>query len=433
VRQAERAVLVGIVVAVAAALRWGFVATATVHKPLRADAGEYARYAANLAEHGVFSLAATVPPPPDSFRSPGYPFVLAVCRWLGGENGWYALAIGLQVALGTLTVLLCYRLARQLLGFGPALLAAAACAASPHLVVAPAYVLTECVTTFVVTAGLWITLGATSAVRRAAGAAVLGLAVLCNESLLFLPFVALAATWRNGRRAALACAAMALLPFAAWSVRNAAQPLARHGSERAVASVSHGSYPGMVFRDPRWFGYPYREDPAQPAMAASWGSLWAVLGPRTAAEPWRYAGWYLLEKPVWLWGWNLVQGRDVLVYEVANSPYERQPVMAASHALMRVLHAPLMLAAALTAVAAVLLRRRVRWELWALGATAVVGTLAYLPVIPDPRYLQPVRPLLFVLAACGLASCAAWVGARVRARRVGVGPVQAPVAAPAER
>jgi 4-amino-4-deoxy-L-arabinose transferase-like glycosyltransferase len=417
VRQAERAVLVGIVVAAAAALRIGFVTTASVHKPLRADAGEYAQYAANVAQHGVFSIASTVPPPPDSFRSPGYPFVLACCRWVGGENGWYTLAIGLQVALGTLTVLLAYRIARQLVGFCPALLAAAACAASPHLVVAPAYVLTECTTTFAVTAGCWLLLGASSPARRGAAAAVLGLAVLCNESLLFLPLVVLLALWRTDRRAAFVVAAVALAPFAGWSVRNAVQPLAKRGSERAIASISHGSYPGMVFRDPRWFGYPYREDPAQPAMAASWGSLADVLSPRFAAEPWRYAGWYLLEKPAWLWGWNLVQGRDVLVYEVANSPYERQPVMQASHALMRALHPPLMLAAALTAVAAVVWRRRARWQVTTLGATAVLATVAALPVIPDPRYLQPVRPLLFVLAACGLAAAAAWAAGRVRAHR----------------
>lgn len=78
VRNAERGVLVGIVVAVGLALRLGFVLEAVVQHPLRADAGQYALYAKNLCEHGVFSLATTSPPAPDSFRSPGYPAVLAV-------------------------------------------------------------------------------------------------------------------------------------------------------------------------------------------------------------------------------------------------------------------------------------------------------------------------------------------------------------------
>lgn len=417
--------LVGIVVAVALALRWGFVAVGTVHQPLRADAGQYAQYAANLTTHGVYSLATDVPPAPDSFRSPGYPFVLAACRLLGGADGWMAFAIALQVALGTATVLLVYRLARQRLGFAPSLLAAGATALSPHLVASSAYVLTECVTTFVVTCGLWLVLGAQRPLRLLAGALCLGAAVLCNETLVVLPLAVAFAAWRTGWRRALAVAVVALLPLAAWTARNASQPLARTGGARVTASISHGSYPGMVFRDPRWFGFPYREDPAQPAFGDSWGELGRVLGERVAAAPGRYAVWYLLQKPVWLWSWPLVQGQDVYVYEVANAPYDRQPVMGLTHTLMRLLHAPLMAVAAATLVVVLLRRRRLPWQHVALAATAAGATLAYLPVIPDPRYLQPVRPVLFVLAAAGLAA----VANRVATRLGGRAPDQAPAAA----
>ena len=61
-KPAERAVLVLIVVTVAVALRWGFTASAFQQNPLRADAGHYAQYAANLVEHGVFSFSPAVPP-----------------------------------------------------------------------------------------------------------------------------------------------------------------------------------------------------------------------------------------------------------------------------------------------------------------------------------------------------------------------------------
>ncbi len=414
-RKSERGVLVGIVLAIALAVRIGFVATATVQNPLRADAGQYAQYAKNLVEHGVFSLANGAAPAPDSFRSPGYALVLAGCRLLGGDTGWQGLAIALQVALGTLTVLLVYRLARSLTGFGPALLAAGLCALSPHLVVACGYVLTECVTAFFVACGLWLWLPAATRRRELAGAACLGFAVACNEALLGLPIAVAWAAWRAQGRRVLLPLAVALLPFVAWTVRGQCQTLAKTGGERVVASISHGSYPGMVFRDPRYFGFPYREDPAQPAFGASWANLGGVLRERVAAEPLRYAAWYLLDKPAWLWSWPLVQGRDVCVYEVANSPYERQPVMQASHTLMRLLHPPIMLVAALAAVGALVWRRRVAWQWMALGAVVAMATLAYLPVIPDPRYLQPVRPLCFVLAALGLAAAAAFVVPRLRA------------------
>lgn len=407
VRNAERGVLVGIVVVVAFALRLGFVATAVVQHPLRADAGQYAQYAKNLCEHGVFSLATTSPPAPDSFRSPGYPTVLALCRWLSGDAGWQSVAIGLQVVLGTLAVLLAYRIARACTSFVPSLFAATLTALSPHLVVGTAYVLTECVTTFVVALAVWLVVAANGRWRIVVGALAMGAGVLCNEALVVVPFAFGLALWRRGRGRALAFVALALVPMVAWSVRNRVQPLAKSGSERVTASISHGSYPGMVFQDPRLVGFPYREDPEQPAFGASWDGIRRVLFARVAKEPWRHFVWYSVQKPVWLWSWPLVQGHDVYVYEVANSPYEAQFMMQGTHALLRLLHVPVMLLAAGTAVLALLRRRTSPWPLRALAGVAVICTLAYVPVIPDPRYLQPVRPLVFVLAAAGGAALVA--------------------------
>lgn len=411
-RPAERAVLISIVVFVAAALRIAFVSTADVQSPLRVDAGQYAQYAHNMVEHGTYSLSKDPAPAPDSFRSPGYPLFLALCRLVGGEDGWYALARWLQVALSSLTVLVAFRLARQFTGFGPACASAVLVALSPHLVVSSAFVLTECLAAFVVTTGLWLLASAKGMRGSVLGALVLGFAPLCNETLVFLPLVAAVALWKRDRRRALTILAVALLPFVAWNVRNQTTELARKGSERATASISHGSYPGMVFEDPRYFGFPYREDPAQPEFGQSWSNLFEVLGPRVAAEPLTYAKWYLLDKPVWLWSWPLVQGNDVNVYPVGNSPYERQPVMAATHVAMRWLHVPVMLLAVAGAVVGLLRARRdpgAHWAPFALGAVAVLGTLAYLPVIPDPRYLQPFRPVLFVLAGSALPMAFAWL------------------------
>jgi hypothetical protein len=433
VKPAERGVLVAATVAVAAVLRVAYAATARVQQPLRADAGEYARYAQNLLEHGVYSLGSGEPPPPDSFRSPGYPAFLAVCRWFGGDADWVDVALHTQALLGVATVAIAFFLARTFVPFAGALAAALLTALSPHLVVAGGYVLTETLTTFLFTLGLWLLVRACQG-RAAAGGIgsaglVLGLCVLCNEALLLVP-LALLLPLRGaiGWRRTLAFAAATLLPFAAWTARNASQPLVRRGSERAIASISHGSYPGMVFRDPRLRGFPYREDPEQPAFGSSWQRLGDVLGERIAADPLRYASWYLLEKPVWLWGWDVVQGRDVYVYEVVDSPYERHAAAAATHTLMRSAHLPIMLLAACTALAAAL-RRRPAGEGRAaaprlLGTAAIAGTIAYLPVIPDPRYLQPLRPALFVLAAAGATALVlAW------RRRAGSASAAAPATA----
>ena len=422
----------GIVVVVALALRWSFVAVGDVVSPLRVDAGQYAKYAENLVEHGVYSLSAANPPAPDSFRSPGYPLLLSLCRLVGGDTHWHALALALQVALGTATVLLCYRLARSFLPFAAALGAAVACALSPHLVGSTTYVLTECATAFALTAGLTLLVGARSRTRVVAAGACLAFAVSCNETLVFVPFVVAWPLWRaRGGAACVLCLAVALAPFGAWTLRNATTELARSGSERVTASISHGSYPAMVYRDPRLRGFPYREDPEQPAFGASWHDLGRVLGERVAAEPWRHVRWYLLEKPVWLWSWDIVQGHDAFVYEIANNLYDDQPIARATHTAMRWLHWPMMLLA-LAAVGAALFRAR-RGEASAATTAAtmlafvVVGcTLMHMLVIPDPRYMQPVRPLLFVLAAAAAAALAPVVG-RVQQRR-GLRPAAATLA-----
>jgi len=237
--------------------------------------------------------------------------------------------------------------------------------------------------------------------------------------LLVVPVVVAWPLWRTaGAGWAALLLAVALLPSGAWMLRNRALPLELTGEQRAIASISHGSYPGMVYRDPRLRGYPYREDPEQPTFGSSWLTLRGILGQRVAEEPLRYASWYLLEKPVWLWGWDSVQGSDVLVYDVSNSPYERQPVMAASHWVMRLLHIPLMVfAAAAALVAARNPQRKCPGAAQAAAFAVLVVTLAHLAVVPDPRYLQPVRPLVFVMAATGIAWLAATIASRLAQRR----------------
>ena len=421
VRSAERAVLVGCVLAIAAVLRTAFAVCAHVQTPLAADAGQYAQYALNLCEHGTFSLANAVPPPPDSFRSPGYPGFLLVCRWCGGAAHWQAVAIAAQVVLGVLTVLALYRCVRAWSGFGSALLAACLVALSPHLVVSCSYLLTECVTTAALTIGFWLVGGARSRARRVAAATVFAVAVLCNEALLPVPLVVGIVWWQRQRWHAVMFSLLSLVPFAAWTARNQLTEMSLRGGERAVASISHGSYPGMVFGDdPASFGYPYRFDPEQPRFGSSWPDLRRVLSERIHEAPARYATWFLCEKPLWLWSWGLVQGDDVLVYDVSGSPYERHAMMRATHTWMRWLHAPLMLLAALGAGFALLRAgRSPSWMPAAMAGTVLVVTAVYLPVIPDPRYLQPVRPLVFGLAAVVVSGLLARVAMLSRGGAVG--------------
>lgn len=413
-KPAERAVLLGLLTALALGLRLWFVTTGRVDGPLRADAGQYAQCAANLLAHGTFSVSTAVPPPPDSLRSPGYPLFLAGVRAVAADD-WLPWALRLQALLSAALVPLTFWLARRTLPFAAAFAAATAVALSPHLIAATGVALTEALTAVTLTAACWLLARAATpnphAVRRAAVAgAAFGATALLNEGLAPLPWLLALLLRRDlGGRAALTLALAAAAPIGAWQLRNATTELADTAGHRAIATLSHGSYPDLFFATEQHRNYPYREDPEQPAISASWSRLGDVLAGRVAAAPWRYARWYLLDKPRWLWRWDLVQGNgDVHVYPVRDSILREQPVVAALTATQRWLHPVFVL---LSLCGLWLYARRGGAGATAPGlraaATALLfATALYSLFLPDPRYLVPLRPLQAALAAA--AATAVW-------------------------
>lgn len=415
-KRSERAVLVGLLTAVALALRLWFVSASIVDRPLRADAAQYVQYAANLEAHGTFSLSTDVPPRPDAVRSPGYPAFLVAVRALAGAR-WYEAVRIAQAILGALLVLLTYRLARAVLPFGAALGAAAWIAASPHLIAASGYLLTEALTATLSTTAFLLfaaTLRRPGAPRGVATGLAFGAAALVNEVIAPLPLLLAWLLRKNlGARAALALAVAAALPSAAWQLRNATTDLAATAQTRAVATLSHGSYPDLATANPEYRHEPYREDPEQPAFGASWSGFWRVWRRRVAAEPGHYARWYLLDKPRWLWQWEVVQGPgDVYVYQVTGDILRDQPVVAAVAAIERWSHPGFVAACLVGGLLAFVRRCRGASPLAALRAAAWTlawFTAVYTLFLPDPRYLVPVRPLQAVLAATPFAwLLAAW-------------------------
>jgi len=400
----ERAVVVGILFVVALVLRLGYVATTEVDGPLRADAGQYSTCAHNLLAHGTLSIDTGPAPRPDSFRSPGYPAFLALVLAGAGEARFVAAVSFVQAVLGALAVLVVYRLARRHVRPAWALAATALTALSPHLVTSTGYVLSEALSVPCLAVALLLYGRCSSRghwLRGVAAGAVFGAATLVNESLGAVPLLLFAWLMREkgSRRVAIAFLAAYAALAGGWQLRSAlvVPPGAPTSGARVLATLSHGTYPGLFFATERHRYYPYQEDPEQPQFGRSWGRFAAVLGARIGERPLRYASWYLLEKPFWLWGWSIVQGRgDVYVYPVRTSLYETQPVAAATKAVMWLLHVP-----CLGLLLVALSRRRVPF--------AIAGTLAWLTVVytlsmPDPRYLTPAKPLLYIAAAIGAAA-----------------------------
>lgn len=104
------------------------------------DAVEYVNIAHNLVNRGIFSDQLSAPFPPQSWRTPGLPFVLVA---LGGAWGWFTPTILLQIITSTLLILMVFYTTRELLGKTPAYIATALTALEPNMVYWPSQILTE--------------------------------------------------------------------------------------------------------------------------------------------------------------------------------------------------------------------------------------------------------------------------------------------------
>jgi 4-amino-4-deoxy-L-arabinose transferase-like glycosyltransferase len=198
------------------------------HEPLHiTDEQDYDTLARNLVEHGelTFNPGGT----PTSLRPPLYPALVAAVYRLAGAEDVAAVRL-LQSALSLLTVVVAYRLGRQVLSARAALWLAGLCCFYPSLLAYNNLLLTEVLFTLLLTTGCyWLVLALQrdSLARALAAGAALGLAAL-TRSVVWLapPFVAvfLLLAWRGGWGRRLAAAAAMLAAFAGtvapWAVRN---------------------------------------------------------------------------------------------------------------------------------------------------------------------------------------------------------------------
>ena len=181
--------------------------------------------------------------------------------------------------------------------------------------------------------------------------------------------------------------------------------------------MSHGAYPGFVYRSDAYKYFMYREDPEAELFSSSLGGFWSVLSRRAAERPLRYASWYFLEKPYYFWSWGILQGQgDVYVYPVVRSLYSLNRAADATRVLVKLIHPGVLvlgLAGMLLGLTGLIRRRAaVPQAAELLALTALVFTLVHVIFAPWPRYSVPLRPELMLLVA--------WALSRARARFVGL-------------
>ena len=421
-------------------LRVYYVKTAMVDHPIRGDAAQYYAYALNLTEHAIFSKD----PPggavitPDSYRDPGYPlFLSAWMKAFGWAEVWYAVVLLSQALLGALTVALTAQLGRYWLAPEWAAGAGLLMAVWPHSITINGYLLTETLFGFLCALGMLLCARACRCANpwwATAAGLVLGAAALTNAVLQ--PFGILMAgvlAWRKlaPRKICVALAVGALLLPGAWAIRNmqvSSVGADNSSKDRALFTFVVGAWPDY---GAAWHAS-LSADAAQKANAAvtlqmadtEYAALQAspmegakMILRRFSEHPWRYAVWYLFEKPYELWNWNIQIGQgDIYVYPTTNAPFQVNPAWMVLAAICHALNW-LLLLLALASLFFVWTKRR-----WVDGGgkqgsrAALVGvicllafaTLVYTLLQAEPRYSIAFRPFEILLAITALAGITVW-------------------------
>jgi hypothetical protein len=410
-------VLLTLVTLASLASKYAYIDNTEIIAPIRADARQYVQYGSNLYKHGVFSQQQSPNPEPDSFRSPGFPLLVALAFHLGGVKKFYILTLLFQAVLTSLLVPLSYTLARTVL---PGIWSFVVCilvAFSPHLMSISSYLLTESLFSFLfltaITCYIYGSKNSNKTLLIVSGI-FFGLSYLTNEIVLFIPFILagltgiihIAAKPRTKGFEPVKIVALSLIIFSlfplGWSIRNSlyVTDFSKKGANRALNTLTHGTYPDFVYKNPRMKYFPYREDPEQPEYSSSFNSFITIFTKRVKERPLRYLSWYILEKPYWLWTWNIMQGQgDIYIYKVKSSLFTKYPMANKAKGLLKIIHALVQfsLIAGLVTLFFPQNRLRSNHTLYALISVFAYLTLIYAIFVPWPRYAIPFRPLFYTL------------------------------------
>lgn len=429
-------VWIGLIVILALLVREYFVLVAVVDFPIRGDIREYVDYAWNLRHYGVFSMLApgATTPLPDAYRSPGYPWLLALCMWLRPYgDGWYQLALQFQVFLGTATVWLTMLVGRRWLTSGWPLAAGVLLAIWPHHIAATGALLSEVLFGCTLMAALYaLSLGLSdcSRTKLALAGATFGLAYLINPVIALFPPVVALLIWRSTYRPGVAGLFLVifLVPVLAFAARNAHlqvnQPSAQHLSRSAInlaqgaAPEYHHAWHAQALGDPGGAAIIKQIDQdARLLDSDPLGGLGSIAS-RVKSYPAYFATWYLWQKPVLLWSWDIQMGPGgIYVLKVRNSPLQTHPLLRSTTATLRLLNPVITFLAFIGTLLLLTSRLRRTAEKPPLIAVMTAALAVYLTAVhsvfqAEPRYAIAYRGIELIL----LVSCLhiGWLAIRAR-------------------
>ena len=426
-----RWLLIVLIVVVAALLRSAYNANTLIVDPIRADAAYNLVYANNLLDDATFSKDMSDSPVPDSYWAPGYPIFLAAVIWtseLLSVDTYHAILF-CQMLLGVGTVILCFAVAASFLpGLWP-LLPAILAALSPHLVSTASYVLTETLFGFLLMLAFYGLVRALRGESRSSwfwAGTYFALAYLVNPVSLFLaPIIAVAILLfaRSGQllpplgkvyRCLVLLLAPLLVTSALWSIRSAVVVPADQetASKRLLTNLVIGMYPDYHEKWRASILEPEKKIVAPGAgVDESYGTFFEVLVQRFKQNPVQMLAWYVVQKPMLLWDWDIRTGfGDIYIYRVEYSLYHTSIPAIVTYSFMSALH-PVVLAVSIVGLG-FLYRRDSKNSLLPilLYIALVYVSLIYVLSQSEPRYSIPLRSEIYICFTFAIWQVSSWLG-----------------------
>ncbi len=407
--------LVGLAV-LSLALRLLFWSGTEVHETLRADAHHYTYLAWSLANRGLYEDT-THPTFQAHLRwPPGYPVLLAPLFRNRTQIDGAAVAQEVQVVAGSMIPVLAVLVGLRFLAGWLAGVAGLLMACCPVMVTTPTFLSTETSFTVLLLATLLAFMRlveSPSLSRGLAVGALAGVDALVRSDFNAIPWVVALYLWHRSpgvdrRRAALAFVLVATALPVAWEARErivAGSPVESY----LARGLAEGIYPDLVYGASAR-GYAMMADPAFPEFSHSVTGTIAEAWRRARADPWPHLRWYLVDRWLTLWEFHMIQSPPIHIYPVRHglfrpafiNPARTDEPLAPVYWVFRALYwvvVPLVLAGAVLVVRtrsrpSTPGRRAVELLYVILACHVVLHSI----VIPEPRFMLPMRPILFLLA-----------------------------------
>lgn len=408
----DRRLLIGLLIfIVALILRLAYVNTLVIDHPIRADAEKYFHLAYNLAINHSYSLANTAPFISSTYITPGYPLFLTIgMKLFANFDAFYRFILNFQALIDSVSVVLIYSISVRVMPVLYAGLSGLLVALSPHLIAATGYFLTETLFTFFLiltiffsvlalknkSIYLWVTVGLLCA-----------FASLIRPVLLLYPAVLIIIQWRLSKDdSTLKWAGYLLLGFIlVWSPWHfwKSQNFNANEPNLAPAAFALGIYPDFIFKDPKFQGFPYRDDPDYEDFSTSFPKTISVLLERAQQEPAKFVKWYVWGKPMMFWQAdnNMAAAGGPFIYDVETSMYHK--IRATTYTLFAImkLH-PYLIMLCMVSVVFFLrefLKKSQNFiEGYVCSALILYFTAIHTVLAPLPRYSYPVIPFAYLLA-----------------------------------